>query len=272
MIMNSAMSIQYPTIDPVAFAVGPLMIRWYALAYLAGFLLGWWYARYITKLQGCERPNKDDIDDYLSWAIVGVLLGGRLGYVLFYQTHVYLENPMEILKLWHGGMSFHGGVVGVVSSLLLFAWIKKVRVLRIADVASCAAPIGVFLGRIANFVNGELFGKVSNVPWAMVFPHGGPDPRHPSQLYESFLEGFCLFALLAIALHVKGLRERPGFLSGTFLAGYGGFRAIAEIFREPDFYLGPVLGELSMGQVLSVPMIIAGIYLMVRAFRKPMAA
>lgn len=265
------MAIPFPNIDPVAFAAGPLVIRWYALAYLCGFLLGWWYARYISRLAGAPRPNENDIDDYLSWAIVGVLLGGRLGYVLFYQSHLYLSDPLEIFKIWHGGMSFHGGVIGVVSSLVLFAWVKKIPVLRIADIASCAAPIGVFLGRIANFVNGELYGKVTDAPWGVVFPGGGDLPRHPSQLYESFLEGFCLFTLLCIALHIKPLRDRPGFLSGVFLAGYGVFRSIGEIFREPDFYLGPVLGSLSMGQVLSVPMILCGIYLMVRAFRKPAA-
>lgn len=266
------MAIDFPPLDPVAFSLGPLPVRWYALAYVAGFVLGWRYAVYLTTKMKAERPNQLDIDDYLPWAIAGVILGGRLGYILFYQTAMYMDNPLEMLKLWHGGMSYHGGVIGVVISLIAYARLKKIPLLRLCDIAGCAAPIGIFFGRIANFINGELYGKVTDAPWGVIFPGGGPEPRHPSQLYEAGLEGLGLFLVLFLLSRFESVRERPGFLSGAYFFGYGAFRSIAEIFREPDFYLGPVLGPLSMGQVLSVPMMLAGVYMMTLLQRKPAAA
>lgn len=262
----------FPALDPIAFSLGPFAVRWYALAYLAGFILGWRYAVSLTKLSPESRPNKDDIDDYLPWAIAGVILGGRLGYVLFYQFDLYAAQPLEIFKLWHGGMAYHGGVIGVVISLVLYAKFKKIPLLRLTDIVGCAAPIGIIFGRIANFINGELFGRVTDVPWGVVFPGGGDLPRHPSQLYESALEGLCLFVILWLLARRESIREKPGILSGVFFLGYGVFRFIGEFFREPDFYLGPVLGTLSMGQVLSLPMMLAGLYLIYYANQKAKAA
>ncbi len=254
------MAIQFPNIDPVAVALGPVHIRWYALAYLSAFLFGWWYGIYISKLNGeGTRPNRQDIDDFIPWAIVGVILGGRLGYVLFYQTPYYMQYPLEALKVWHGGMSFHGGIVGVITVLILFSWRHKVPLLRLCDIFGCAAPLGIFLGRITNFINGELYGRVTDVPWGVVFPGGGPLPRHPSQLYQGLLEGLVLFLILLAFLHVRKVRERPGILSAVFLCGYGVFRSLGELFREPDEQIGYLFGDFSMGQLLSVPVILFGL-------------
>ena len=252
----------YPNIDPVALSIGPLQIYWYAIAYLAGFLFAWGYARLLSAKYLGVRPNKDDIDDFISWAILGVLIGGRLGYVLFYNLPFYSDNPLEALKLWNGGMSFHGGVIGLVSAIIIFALKNKINMFRLADIASCAAPMGFFFGRIANFVNGELYGRVvtdtENVPWAMVFPHAGPEPRHPSQLYEAVLEGLVLFTILFIASRFQAVRERPGILSAIFLIGYATFRFIVEFFRQPDAQIGFLIGGLSMGQLLSLAMVLGG--------------
>ena len=190
------MALEFPMIDPVAIALGPLQIRWYALAYLAGFLLGW---RYCLRLAGWDaehRPNREDIDDFLTWVIVGVILGGRLGYVLFYNFEYYLSTPLDALKVWHGGMSFHGGALGVIAALFIYPALKKFPPLRLCDIVCAAVPIGLFFGRIANFINAELYGRVTNVPWGIVFPNGGAEPRHPSQLYEAALEGAVLFVIL----------------------------------------------------------------------------
>lgn len=250
----------FPNIDPVAFSIGPLSVHWYALAYMGGFLLGWRYCVHLAGLDK-ERPGREDIDDYLPWAIGGVILGGRLGYVLVYQWKLYSAQPLEILKLWHGGMSFHGGVIGVVLSLLIYAYIKKINVFRLSDMASCAAPIGIFLGRITNFINGELYGRVTEAPWGVVFPGGGDQPRHPSQIYESLMEGLLLFFLLFVFARNEKVRSRPGVLSGMFLAGYGAFRSIAEMYREPDEQIGYLFDTMSMGQLLSIPMMLAGLIL-----------
>lgn len=249
------MSLSFPQIDPVAFSMGPLDVRWYGLAYLAGFLLAWRYCLYLAGLDKEIRPSRQDVDDFLPWAIIGVLLGGRLGYVLFYKPSYYLQNPQDILKIWEGGMAFHGGALGVIAALFVYPYVKGFSRLRLADIVCAGVPIGLFFGRIANFINGELYGRVSNVPWAMVFPHAGPQPRHPSQLYEAFLEGLVLFALLFVLIKSSFIRNRPGIVSGTFLAGYGIFRGAVEFARQPDDYLGFVLGPLSMGQILSLPMI-----------------
>ncbi len=261
------MALQFPDIDPVALAIGPLEIRWYALAYLCAFLFGWWYGIYITRLNPNTRPNREDIDDFIPWAIAGVILGGRLGYVLFYQGAYYLSNPGEVLQVWHGGMSFHGGIVGVITVLVLYSRLKKIPLLRLCDIFGCAAPLGIFLGRLANFVNGELYGRVTDVPWGVVFPRGGELPRHPSQIYQAGMEGLLLFLILLALLHVKSVRDRPGILSFVFLAGYGAFRFIGEFFREPDDQLGYIIGQVSMGQVLSVPVILFGFGVLYFALR-----
>lgn len=267
------MALQFPDIDPVALAVGPLQIRWYALAYLVGILIGWAYGIYIAKMDPERRPNRDDIDDFIPWAVLGVILGGRLGYVLFYQFGLYLEQPLAIFKVWEGGMSFHGGALGVIFALIGFSYIRTISLRRMADVACTVVPVGLLFGRLANFINGELYGRASEVSWAMVFPHGGDAARHPSQLYEAGLEGLVLGLILLFMVHQKGIRERPGILTGTFLAGYGISRFIVEFFREPDRQIGYILEVFTMGQMLSVPMILLGLGVIAYAIRKgPQAA
>ncbi len=253
------MIVDFPDIEPVAISIGALQIRWYALAYLAGFLLGWWYALKLIKHFFADGTvTKAHIDDFLSWAIVGVILGGRIGYVLFYQWDYFSGYPLEALKIWHGGMSFHGGALGVIAALFAFAWRRKIPVLRLADIIACVTPIGLFFGRIANFINGELYGRITDGTWGVVFPGGGSMPRHPSQFYEAALEGLVLFMILFLAVRCKAVRKKAGALSAIFLIGYGSFRFFIEHFREPDEYLGFVLGHLSMGQVLCLPMIALG--------------
>ena len=260
-------AIAYPAIDPVLVEIGPFAIRWYALAYLAGLLLGWRYARWLA-----QRPPRlvpaEAVDDFLTWATLGVVLGGRCGYVLFYKPGYYLDHPLAALQLWQGGMSFHGGLLGVVLAGVVFCHRRKLVTLAFADVIFCAAPIGLFLGRLANFVNGELVGRPSDVPWAMVFPGYGPLPRHPSQLYEASLEGVALFVILFLLWRIEGVRNRPGMLTGAFLIGYGLFRIIGELFREPDAHLGFLFAGATMGQLLSIPMVLAGCWFVARAIRR----
>lgn len=265
--------LRFPDIDPVAIAIGPVAIRWYALAYLTGFLLGWAYSLYLARLntQGV-RPGKQDIDDFLPWAVMGVILGGRLGYVLFYQPGYYLSNPLSILQVWEGGMAFHGGAIGVIAALILYAWRYKINVLRLSDIVCAAVPIGLFFGRIANFINGELYGRASSVPWAMVFPRGGEIPRHPSQLYEAALEGAVLFLLLLTLYRVRSIRERPGIVSGVFLAGYAAARFTVEYAREPDAHIGLIGGWISMGQILCLPMAALGAAVIAFALTRKTAA
>ncbi|MGE4314121.1 MAG: prolipoprotein diacylglyceryl transferase [Pseudobdellovibrionaceae bacterium] len=254
----------YPQIDPVAVNLGPLQIHWYALSYIAGFLLGWGWAVILSKKYPAgTRPNADDIGDFLSWVILGILLGGRLGYVVFYNLDFYLDHLSEIPQVWDGGMSFHGGVIGVVITLFVYSRIKKINMLRLADLSACSAPIGFFLGRLANFVNGELYGRVTDGPWGMVFPRGGDEPRHPSQLYEAALEGVLLFVILAVMAQFKAVRDRPGILSMVFMFGYATFRFIVEFAREPDAQLGFIVGHLSMGQLLSSLMVVCGLIIFV---------
>jgi phosphatidylglycerol:prolipoprotein diacylglycerol transferase len=261
-------AIPFPAIDPVAIAIGPVAIRWYALAYIGSLLLGW---RYCLAL--ADRPphfvRRRDIDDFLVWATLGIVLGGRAGYVLFYNSAYYLAHPIEALYLWHGGMSFHGGALGVTLAIWAFGRARGIPLLAFADIICAAVPIGLFFGRIANFINGELFGRVTDVPWAIVFPAGGPLPRHPSQLYQAALEGAALFAVLMWLVWRPAVRARRGVLSGSFLAGYGVARSIGEMFRQPDAFLGFLFAGATMGQLLSVPMILVGAWLMLRARPAP---
>lgn len=263
-------AIPFPAIDPVAVAIGPFIIRWYALAYIVGLLIGWRYCLVLA-----DRPprlvERRDIDDFLVWATFGVVLGGRIGYVLFYQPGYYLQHPIEALYLWHGGMSFHGGALGVTLAILLFTRARRLPVLAFSDIIVEAIPIGLFFGRIANFINGELFGRETDVPWGMMFPTGGPVPRHPSQLYEAVCEGLLLFLLLLFAEY-RGARRRPGIVSGLFLIGYAVARMSGELFRQPDAQLGFLVFGTTMGQLLSIPVLIGGIILIWWALRKPVAA
>ena len=264
-------AIPYPAIDPVLIELGPFVIRWYALAYIAGLVIGWRWCLMLAK-----RPplfvTAEAIDDFLVWATLGVVLGGRLGYVLFYKPDYYLANPLEALQVWHGGMSFHGGALGVVLAIVLFCRQRRINFLAFGDIIVCAAPIGLFFGRIANFINSELWGRVTDVPWAMVFPNGGPLPRHPSQLYEATLEGIVLFLVINGLERSTRIRERPGALSGVFLIGYGVARIIAELFREPDAFLGFLAFGLTMGQILSLPFVLIGLVLLLRPQRRMNAA
>lgn len=262
-------ALPFPAIDPVAVAIGPIAIRWYALAYIAGLLIGWWS---LVRLEKRTNGPLDArlIDDFFVWAVVGVVAGGRIGYVLFYNLPFYLEHPAQILKVWEGGMSFHGGMLGVIAAVFLFAFKRGLHPFVLGDRIVTVVPIGLFFGRIANFVNGELFGRIApDVPWAMVFPHGGPEPRHPSQLYQAGLEGLVLLALMLVLYHRDGVRNRPGMLAGSFLAGYGVARFIGEVFRQPDPQLGFLFAGATMGQILSLPMIAVGLGLVAWAARRP---
>ena len=265
------LAIPYPVIDPVLIEIGPFAIRWYALAYIAGIIGGWRYLRWLIRRPGWQI-TAEALDDLLLWVTLGIVLGGRLGYVLFYRPAYYLQNPFEALAVWHGGMSFHGGMLGVILAIVLFAIVRRLPMLELGDLVACAAPIGLFLGRLANFVNGELYGRVSDVPWAMVFPNGGPEPRHPSQLYEAMLEGLVLFAVLSWFATRPREPGQAGRLGGIFLVGYGLARTFAELFRQPDAHLGFLIGGLTMGQLLSLPMVLFGLWLIVRSTRGPLGA
>lgn len=264
-------ALAFPQFDPVAIAIGPFAVRWYALAYLVGILFGWWLARRYARndaLWGGVSPLKPvDIDDFVVWAAVGIVLGGRIGYVLFYNPVHYLQHPLEALALWSGGMSFHGGLAGAALATLLFARTRGIPALSLMDVSLAVCTIGILLGRLANFVNGELWGRPTDVPWGFVFPGAGPEPRHPSQLYEAALEGLLLFAVLNAMIAMGALR-RPGLVGGAFLVLYALARMTAEQFRMPDAQIGFLFGGLTMGLLLSVPMILLGAALIANALRR----
>lgn len=265
-------TLAFPRIDPVLISIGPLPIRWYALAYITGLVLGWAYARALvarkTLWGGAVPLAPANIDDLLVYAAMGVIFGGRIGYVLFYNASFYLAHPAEVFSVWKGGMSFHGGLVGTALAIYLLAKRQNLSVLSLIDVCAAAVPIGLFLGRIANFIKPELWGRPTDVSWAMVFPGAGPLPRHPSQLYEAGLEGFVLFFVLFIAIRLGALR-RPGLIAGIFAVGYGVARIICEFFREPDPQLGFLFGGATMGMLLSLPLIVIGAVFIVLACRKP---
>ncbi len=258
----------FPDIDPIAISIGPVAIRWYALAYISGILGAWWYIGWLDKKASTRLLVKTQRDDMITWGIIGVMLGGRLGYVLFYNLSYFIEHPLHILQLWQGGMSFHGGALGVIMAFYIFARRQKIPYVALMDRICCAVPIGLFFGRIANFINGELYGRVTDSQWGIVFPTGGHLPRHPSQLYEATLEGLALFLILLITARLfKGLRYN-GLLSGMFLAGYGAARFTVEYAREPDAHLGFIIGNFTMGQLLCIPMMLVGGALMLRALQQ----
>ena len=266
-------ALAFPNIDPVALQLGPLAIHWYGLGYVVGILFAWWYARKLIATTHLW-PNDTapitpvDIDDFLIWAAAGVVLGGRIGYMLFYDFARYAENPLDALAIWRGGMSFHGGLAGVTIAMILFARRRGFSAWSLFDTIAVGAPVGLGLVRVTNFVNSELWGRPTDVPWAVIFPNGGPFARHPSQLYEALLEGLVLFLVLFVLTH-KGLKlKRPGFLAGVFIAGYGLSRIVVEFFREPDAHIGYLAGNwLTMGMILSVPLVLLGIWAMARARR-----
>ena len=263
--------IPYPVIDPVLVAVGPFPIRWYALAYVAGIVLGWYYMKRLCAADrlwgGLPHPTPASVDDLVVYVALGIVLGGRLGYVLFYNFDYYLYNPLEIVAAWKGGMAFHGGLAGTLLGIWLFARRVKVPVLSVVDGVAAVVPIGLFLGRVANFIKPELWGRESDVPWAMVFPGAGDLPRHPSQLYEAGLEGVALFVVLAVAIRLGALR-RPGLSSGLFAIGYAVARIACEFFRQPDAQLGFLFGGATMGMLLSLPLLLVGFVLLAYATRR----
>lgn len=268
--------LQFPSIDPVAFQIGPLLVRWYALAYLGGILLGWAYADRLVRKPALWPKGKapctpDQISDFVTWVTLGIILGGRLGYVLFYNPLHYLYHPAEILSVWQGGMSFHGGLIGVMLAILIFTRRNAVSIGGFADLVAMVAPIGLLLGRLANFINGELWGRVTTAPVGMIFPDGGPFPRHPSQLYEAGLEGLALLLLLFVAGNYMRALTRPWLITGLFGIGYGAARIFVEFFREPDAHIGFLFGGITMGMLLSLPLVLGGAALVVLALRKPAA-
>ena len=254
----------FPNIDPIIFQIGPFALRWYALAYVFGLIGAWRYGIWLARREP-HLVTPQQFDDFLVWATLGVILGGRLGYVLFYQPAYFFAHPMDFPQMWRGGMSFHGGLLGVITAMILFARRHAIPLLGLTDIAAAAAPIGLFLGRLANFINGELWGRATDLPWGVVFPRAGPLPRHPSQLYESALEGLVLFTILAVLVHAGRARFRPGLTTGVFLIGYALARILVETVREPDSYIGLLAFSTTWGQWLSLPMLALGLYLVWRA-------
>ena len=258
--------------DPILVDLGLFQVRWYSIAYIFGIIIGWAYAIKIIKITSLKKNNFDQIkavyfNEIITYLIIGIILGGRLGYIFFYNFDYYSKNFFEILKIWHGGMSFHGGLLGVIVAVLIFSKKNNLSFFKITDIISCVAPIGIFLGRIANFINGELYGKVSTLPWAVIFPNSGTEPRHPSQLYEAFLEGLFLFFIINYLALKKELLFKEGAISGIFLILYSVFRIISENFREPDQHLGYIFNYFSMGTILSAITFLAGCF-MIFTFKK----
>lgn len=253
-------------LNPVALDLGFFQIKWYSLAYIAGILAGWWYMLKLIEQPGAPMAKRH-VDDVVFYMTLGIILGGRIGYVLFYRPDMLL-HPADVFKLWEGGMSFHGGLLGVVIALVLFARKHRLSLFRVADYIACCVPFGLFFGRLANFVNGELWGRPTTVPWAIIFPRAGPEPRHPSQLYEAGLEGIVLFTVLWWLFWRTDARYQPGKLTGTFLLGYGLIRFCLEKLRQPDAGLEHLWWGLTMGQTLSVPLILLGLWMILTAKKR----
>lgn len=264
-------ALPFPNLDPVLFSFGPFVVRWYALSYVAGLLFALWYIKQLVsfpKLWGALRPTLtvQQADDIFLWFLLGVILGGRLGYVLLYKPLFYLSHPLEIVKTWDGGMSFHGGFLGVVIACLIYGRRHGIGLDRLLDLGAAATPVGLGLGRLANFINGELWGRVTDVPWAVMFP-GQDIGRHPSQLYEAALEGLVLFCVMRLATHRFGVLQHPGRASGIYALFYGCARIFVEFFREPDSFIGYYGGFITWGMVLSLPLVAVGVWLLLRSRR-----
>lgn len=259
------LAIPFPDLDPVALALGPISIKWYGLAYAAGIAFALWYCSRLARNSG-TRPTVDDLGDFVVWAAGGILIGGRLFSILFYNLDTYIADPLETFRVWHGGMSFHGGLTGVIVAILAFSWRRGFSPFALGDLVACAAPVGLFLGRLANFVNAELWGRPTDLPWAMIFPTDPAGlPRHPSQLYQATLEGVLLFTAIFFLARSPAVRARTGTLSGAFLIGYAIARMVGEFFRQPDAQLGFLAFGTTMGQILSMPMLIIGVWIVLRA-------
>jgi phosphatidylglycerol---prolipoprotein diacylglyceryl transferase len=270
MIEYTQLAIAFPNIDPVIVNLGPLSLHWYGLGYVAGIMFAWWYGKRLIGNMRLWRDNVPpmealDLDDFVLWAALGIVLGGRIGHILFYDFARYAADPLSIFYVWNGGMSFHGGFLGMVIAMILFARRRAIDVWSLFDVIACAAPVGLGLVRLANFINSELWGRVTDVTWGVIFPNGGPLPRHPSQIYEAALEGLVLFIAIRLLSHSFFKLRTPGFIAGAFVALYSLFRILIETVREPDSQIGFLAGGwLTMGMLLSLPMIAAGLWAMLR--------
>jgi len=258
---------QFPNINPIALDFGLVKISWYALSYVAGILTSWYLIIKIIKMKKIKISNKI-VNELISNCMIGIILGGRLGYVTFYNPEYYFNNLMEIFKIWNGGMSFHGGLIGVILAIIYSSRTLNIPIMLFSDLVAIVSPIGLFFGRIANFINGELFGRVTNHNLGMIFPNGGKFPRHPSQLYEAFFEGIILFFIMLVLMNKSDFFEKKGFLTASFVFFYGIFRFFIEYFREPDGHIGLIYFNLSMGQILSLPMIVSGLYFMINLYYK----
>ena len=259
--------LEFPNINPVAVDLGIIKIRWYALSYIVGILLSWFLILKIIKIKKIDLNSKE-ISDLVSNCMIGIIIGGRLGYVFFYNPEYYSNNLLEIFKIWNGGMSFHGGFIGVIFAVIYSSKLFKIPILTFADLIAIVAPVGLFFGRLANFINGELFGRTTNHSFGIIFPNGGDLPRHPSQLYEAFFEGIVLFIILWVMMYIFDLLKKPGLISSSFIFLYGLFRFFIEFFREPDQHIGLLYFEFSMGQILSLPMILIGLYFSIIFYNK----
>jgi len=257
----------HPSIDPVIVSFGVIQIRWYGIAYVLGFILGIYLIKQINQNYQKRIKNKQ-IDDFFIWSVIGVILGGRIGYVLFYQTETILTDPINILFIWEGGMSFHGGLIGIIISIFLFSKKYSIDFFQISDLVSSVAPVGLFFGRLANFINVELYGRVTDFPLAMIYPNIDQAPRHPSQLYEAFFEGVLLFIILRHYNKKKYSQNIFGFITSLFLILYGIFRFLIEYLREPDAHIGLIFNSITMGQLLSVPLVIIGVGIYLKTYSK----
>ena len=277
-VSHYAALMPFPDIDPVAFALGPVSVHWYGLAYITGIILGWYYARRLIARpdlwpNGNPPMDLQQTDDFVTWATLGVVIGGRLGYLLVYDLPNVIADPIRAVQIWNGGMSFHGGFLGTAIVMILYARRKNLSLWSLFDLVSIVVPFGLLFGRIANFINGELWGRVTDVPWAVVFPKGGPFARHPSQLYEAGLEGIALLIILFIVGVLFGGLKKPGLVTGVFVSLYALSRIFVEFFREPDEQIGYLFGGwLTMGMILSLPMLAAGIWAILRAQRSSPSA
>ncbi|MEM7216417.1 MAG: prolipoprotein diacylglyceryl transferase [Pseudomonadota bacterium] len=276
-MLNLFAALNHPQIDPVMISLGPLQVHWYGLGYVIGILFGWWYAKKMVTTQRLWAPSQSpmtetDIDDFLVWAVIGIILGGRTGYILFYDLPTYLENPLAVFAVWQGGMSFHGGLAGIILAMIVFAKRKGFTPFSLFDVIAACCGVGIFLGRLANFINSELYGSVSDVPWAVIFPNTDGLPRHPSQLYEGILEGLILLAILWFLIWKLGKLRYPGFIGGTFMMGYALSRILVEFVRLPDPQLGYLLGTdwITMGMLLSIPVFLIGLWGIVSSKNRPL--
>ena len=259
--------LEFPNINPIAIDLGIIQIRWYAISYIVGILISWALILKVIKFKNLNI-HKKVISELISNSMIGIIVGGRLGYVIFYNPEYFANNLIEIFKLWNGGMSFHGGFIGVIIAVIYTSKVSKTPIMVLADLIAIVSPIGIFFGRLANFINGELYGRITNHSFGMIFPNGGNLPRHPSQLYEAFFEGLLLFIIILLFIQFTNVLNKRGFITSLFISSYGFFRFCIEFFREPDIHIGLIYFDFSMGQLLSLPMIIIGLYFIVLTSKK----